>query len=247
MKNLLAILLAFFRLGVGDPDPNADPDLDLGGNDPDPDPQGDPDPNLNGDPDPQGDPEPDYRAQLEAERQARADDRARADRYEREAADLRANQSRSAPNPQHDEEERILRDPQATELQKWQITANRELRAGRTRADQALAQAHDVSDRTQFSQWSTKNPALHKKYEARVEQELANIRSKGGNAAREAILSYLVGQDALNGKLTRKAAPANNNQNLNRGKLPGARSDTNGRNALSERDKRRARLENVNI
>lgn len=245
MKNLLAILLAFFRLGVGDPDPNADPDLDLSGGDPDPDPQGDPDPGSNNDPDPQGDPEPDYRAQLEAERTARADDRARADRYEREAADLRARQPAPA-NHQHDEEERVLRDPQSTDLQKWQIQANRELRAGRTAAQSALAQAHDVSDRTQFSQWSVKNPALHKKYEARVERELATIRSKGGNAAREAILSYLVGQDALNGKLTRKAAPAPKD-NLNRGRLPGARSDLNGKNALSEREKRRARLENVNI
>lgn len=248
MKTLLWLILLFFRPAAdGDADPD-EPELDLSGGDPDPEPKG-----AAADPEPQGDPEPDpqaaLRAELETERRARAEERERASRYERELAEVRAQSHRPATDPQLEEEERILRDPNSTDLQKWQIQANREIRAGRGAAQNALAQAQDINDRTAFQALATKNPPLFKRYEARVEEEYQKLRAKGQAAPREAILRFLIGNDALDGKLTRKApaGKAADNPNINRGRLPGARSDTSGKNSMSEREKRRARLENVQI
>lgn len=243
MKNLLAILLAFFRLGVGEPDDGQeDLSLDLAGDDQPPadDPPADDPP---GDPDPQAE----LRAQLEAERSSRAEDRARAERFERELSELRASQHRPAPDAQVEEEERILRDPAATELQKWQVQANRQLRSGASAAQSALAQAQDVNDRTAFDTICAKNPRLERVKEE-VEKTLTAMRAKGNNAPRSELAYYLLGQKVANApekKAPRSAAAPN--PNLNRGRLPGARSDTSGRNAQTEREKRRARLENVQI
>lgn len=247
--NLLAFLLAFFRPAVdGDDDGAADLNAGDGGDD-----KGD----QGGDgadagddqgSDDKGDQGDDTAAQLAAERTARAEDRARADRFEREAEELRASQRRQ-PDPVVDEEERVLRDPQATDLQKWQVQANREIRAGRTSAQHALAQAQDLSDKTAFSNLAITKPDLHKRYATRVEEEYQKLRAKGQAAPREAILRFMIGDDAMKGELKKKPAAAKSepNPNLNRGRMPGARSDVSGRNSMSERDKLRKRLDGVNI
>ena len=241
LKVLLVMLLAFLRPAVDDqdpanpnpdpdPDPDPQPDLDLEGADPEPDPKDAPDPN----------------AELEAARRESAENKARAERFEREAAELRVRQQ---PAPQDDEfsrEEARLKDPATPDLEKWQIKANRELRANRNAAQAALAQAHDVSDRTAFASVAISNP-LAKKYEARVEEALAKARQNGQFPRREDIFKYMLGQDMLDGKFKKKAAPTADPSKVNRGKLPGAKSDVSGKGAASEREKRAARLANVQI
>lgn len=240
MKFLLALLAAFFHLPV-DPDqqdPPADldpqPDLDLDPADPDPELQDDP---------PLADKE-----ELEAARREAKEHRESSERYQRELTELRAQRPAPPVNDDFSREEARLKDPATTDLEKWQIQANRELRAGRSTAQSALMQAQDVNDRTAFSSIAISDPVA-KKYEARVEKELADMRAKGQNAPREAIYTYLLGKDMREGKFKKKAAPADGSDKnkANRGKLPGARSDVGARGGLSEHEKRRQRLENVQI
>lgn len=184
-------------------------------------------------------------AQEEAERRS-TEQRERNERLERENVELRA---RLAPrvDAQEEEENRRLADEKTTALEKWQIQANRELRAGRSTAQAALLQAQDVNDRTAFASISMTD-ATAKKYETRVEKELADMRAKGQNAPREAIYTYLLGKDMREGKFKKKAAPAAGaQQTVNRGKLPGARSDVGAKGSLTEHEKREKRLENVQI
>lgn len=241
-KLLLRLLAGFFRPGIGDG--QEDLQLDLGGPD---DPPAD-DPPAD-DPPADDPPADDPAVLLASERTARASEKERADKFERELADLRANQPRPA-DPTVTDEDRRLADPNVTDLEKWQIRANRELRAGRMDSQAALAQAQDIADKTSFGQIAVTNAPLFKRYESRVEEEYQKLKAKGTPAPRAAILRFLIGNDAVEGKLTKKTAPAKKtdaNQNLNRGRLPGARSDINGKNSLSDHEKRRARLENQQI
>lgn len=240
---LLCMLLAFLRPGV-DGDDDGAVDLDLSGGDDKGDQGGD---GADAGDDKGDDPDPaKLAADLATERAERQKDRERAERAERERDEARA----AAPRQQHadplvEEEERVLKDPQATELQKWQVNANREIRAGRAAGQTALAQAQDIADKTSFGQLAVKNPALFKRYESRVEAEYEKTRVAGRPAPREAIMKFLIGQDAMEGKLTKKVPPKQDaNPNLNRGRMPGARSDVAGKNPQSDREKRRARLEN---
>lgn len=172
------------------------------------------------------------------------------EKYERQLAELRAAQPiRPTADPIFEQEEARLKASDATDLEKWQIQANRQLRAGAQASSAALAQAYDVADRTAFATLATTEPTLYKKYSPIVEQKLAEERSKGRNARREDIYTYLLGKDMREGKFTKKKAGAQktNDANLQRGKLPGARSDVSGKNSMSDREKRAARLENVEI
>lgn len=246
---LFELLLAFLRLGVGEgePDPNDDPTADKGDTD-ESDANADLDVNLDDDKSDDKSDERPSKEEFEAlAAQAKAD-KERADRFEREMGELRGQQRPNVDEVTRQEDEK-LRDPKATDLEKWQIQANRELRRGRSEAQMALAQAHDVADKTAFSRIAVTNAALYKRYESRVEEELAKMRSKGFNASREAIMDNLIGKDMREGKFAKKKAAEDKEtkQPVNRGKLPGARSDVSGKNAMSEHEKRAKRLENVQI
>lgn len=250
MKNLLVFLAAFFALGVGEPDPEPDPK-------PDPDPAPDPADDIELElPDPAPDKDDkDERPSAEefsAAQAAEKSERERADRYERELGDLRRQRPQSPEDELQRRENAKLADEKTSELEKWQIQANRELRAGRSAANFALAQAVDVSDKTSFRAIESKKPVLFKKYEARVEEELAKVRANGGNATRESIFAYLVGKDALDDKFTRKAKPAadktEEKKTVQRGKLPGARSDVSGKGgAMTAKQKLERKLDGVQI
>jgi hypothetical protein len=240
----LAILLAFLRPAVEgegegnqNPDPNADADADA-----DPDPGSDADP----DPDPDADPEPTPEEKLAAAQEETRKERERAEKFEREAAELRVRHAPPPPTDIEAQENARLADPKTTDIEKWQIQANRTLRANTSASQLALAQAQDVSDKTTFSTVMLSDPVA-KRYEARVEEELAKVRQKGGNAAREAIYTYLLGKDMREGKFKKKASTTDPNKGVPRGKTPGARSDVPAKGTQTERDKRRARLENVQI
>lgn len=158
-----------------------------------------------------------------------------------------AESRRPAPvDADHQREEERLRDPNTTEMERWQIQANRTLRATQQQAQQAMFQAQDLSDRTRFESKIASDPR-RAKYTERVEEEISKARSRGQPASREDVYYWMLGKDIADGKL--KAKPkASPTASVPRGKTPGVRSDVQGRGRpSSEHDKRRARLENTNI
>jgi len=247
MKSILALLHAFFCIGAVADQEDAEPELDLQADDPAPGPD---DQEEEDAPDGGEDPAPD-KAELETLRSKTKDLEEKTNRYERELAEARRGAPQARPDDDIVKQENArLADPAITPLEKWQIQSNRELRAGRSEAQAALMQAHDVSDRTAYAALCIGDP-LAKKYEERVEKKLAEFRSKGINAPREEIYTFMLGKDMRDGKFKKKAAAPAPKQdahpNLNRGRMPGARSDVSGRTAMSEREKRAKRLENVQI
>lgn len=253
-KFLFALLASYLTLGAvppdeGDPPTDApdNPDElelpDLEEDDPDPAPDGDPDPD---DPDT-------IRAELAAERKARET----AERNAREAADRLAAaeraRSQAAPAPSadqrvFDEEEARLKAADCTPIEKWQIESNRAIRAQARTSNQALQEAREIADKAEFATLAAAKPGMAKKYSARVEQKLAEIRQNGGNLARKVVLKMLIGDDIVEGtvKTTKRASSGGDGgtKPVNRGKPPAGRSDVRGRGGQTEQDKRRARLEN---
>lgn len=251
MSAFLRFLLAFFTLRVeGDPEPTPDPapapepepdpapELDFGGADPEPEPQGEPE---------------DPKAALAAERAAReaAERREREanDRYERAQVEAR---SRHVPLPDHETklreaEDKILGDPNADANQKYWAQANRTLRENQRVSAQALFTSTDVADRTSFEQLAVTKPAVHARYKDEVEKRLQAARSQGSNPSRQDILRWLIGQDAIDGKLGAKKKPAAPAPRPAARALPGARGDVRGGGAMSDREKRAKRLEGVQI
>lgn len=178
-----------------------------------------------------------------AERLARLE--AEVERRGRLAAEAAARQSAPVDETHRREEER-LRDPNTTEMERWQIEANRTLRATQQEARQAMFQAQDMSDRTRFEAKIASEPR-RAKYTERVEEEIQKARSRGQQASREDVYYWMLGKDIAEGKLKpkTKSTPA---AQVPRGKSPGVRSDVQGRGRPStDRDKLRARLENQNI
>lgn len=257
--NLLQLLLGFFLLGIvegeadaGAADAGADAGADKGadadaGADTDPADDLDLDAGAD-DADPGKDKGAKPREDAAAERKQLADRNAQ---LERELADAR----RGSQQRQTSEEERLraeedkrLADKDATDLERWQINANRELRAGRSQSQAALMQAQDLADSTKFGNLAITKPGIHKRYAERVETELQKMRANGQNAPREAILRFLIGNDAMEGKLGAKKKPAADPvarvSDDKRGKTPGARSDVSAKTKQTEHQKRMARLEN---
>lgn len=244
MKTLWLFLLAFLRPAIDDPAPDADPAPDE-----DPAPDADPQPELDLEsPDEDPAPKVDPKAELETARREAKENKERAERFEREAAELRV---RNAPRPMNDveaQENARLASADITPLEKWQIESNRTLRNNTNASQMALAQARDLADKTAFSAIAMSDPVA-KRYEASVEEELSKARAAGHNPTRESIYTYQLGRDMRAGKFKKKAAPASGGEKktVDRGRLPGAKSDVTGKNGGSEREKRIARLENVRI
>jgi len=264
---IFKLLRRYLTLGVDPPDPPDPPDggdggeggdgdlgLDLGGEGGE-DPPGHVDPGGEDDPD-----DPDaLRERLKVERAARetAERTAREAqiRYE-EAARSRAAAPAGGGAPRNDEErlfaqeEERLRDPKTTELERWQIESSRTLRQSRMASESALRAARDISDKNEFDRVCAKNPGLAKRYGAKVEEKLKEIRSQGGNLDRVVVLKMLIGDDAVEGRLKsakKKDAggePRDGERQRDvRGAPPRARSDVSGRGGRpSERDKRMERL-----
>lgn len=240
MNKLLKKLIGLLFPGVdGEPDdpPADDPDT--------PDPVDDDDVDL---PD---DDLPDDPPARTAARRSDADDRlarleAEVERRAQLADDLLRRSQPAPVDAQHQREEERLRNPETTEMERWQIEANRTLRATQAEARQAMFQAQDLSDRTRFESKIASDPR-RAKYTDRVEEAIRQERAAGRNAEREAVYFYMLGKDIAEGKLKPKAK-ASTTPNVNRGKPAGVRSDVQGRGRpSSDRDKLRARLENTNI
>lgn len=109
------------------------------------------------------------------------------------------------------------------------------------KVNQALFSANDMNDRATYVAKSGKNP-LYDKFSAKVEAELQSIRAKGGNATREGVLSFLVGQDALAnaGKQTKTAQKASANVAAARGTTPGMKSNVSQQRSTGSAEERLA-------
>lgn len=169
---------------------------------------------------------------------------------------IRAEQSHQpAPNEEqrlHEEEEKRLRDPEASELEKWQIRSNRTLRQNTRAANQALTSANEMRDKAEFDRLEFTKPKVYKLYKDKVEKSLSDLRAKGQDAPRMALLRFVIGNDVIEGNVKSSAKPRKQaadpaRTGVDRGKTPGARSDVSARGAKSERDKRRERLRGVVI
>ena len=239
MNKLLKRLLASLFPGIdGDTDNDPLPD-DLPASDPDSDDDLDlPADDLPDDPPARAT----SRRNDSDERLARLE--AEVERRGRMAAEAAARQSAPVDTEYQREEER-LRSSDTTDLERWQIQANRQLRESRNEARQARMEAADMVDRTRFESKMTSDPR-RAKYADRVEEAIQQERSQGRNASREAVYFYMLGKDIAEGKLKSKpkaaSAPA-----VPRGKSAGVRSDVPARSGRTEQDKRRDRLANMNI
>jgi len=269
LKSYLFFLLAIAAPGVDDPfddpDPNDpepnDPDPnDPDPNDPDPnDPEpNDPDPN---DPDP-NDPDPEPQPRISRAQKAIIETRERAQRAEEQLRDAQRQLEearRQAANPQPvrqteeqrlwEEEEAVLRNPEADQWQRYAVMANREARAAKQESRNVARQAADLNDKATFAQLAATKPKLYDAYKDRVEAELQRIRANGNDAPREGILQVLIGRDMLDGKLKTGSTTATSKKaGAGRTTPPSGRSDVNATSGrLTDAEKRAKRLENIRI
>lgn len=242
MNKLLKRLLGLIFPGIdGEPD------------DVDPTPVDDPaasDPDIDDLVDPLDDDLPDDPPATARPRRTDADDRlakleAEVERRGRLAAEAERTRA-PVIDPEFQREEERLRSQDLSDIERWQINANRTLRATQQQAQAALQQAQDMADRARFEAKVNSEPR-RAKYTERVEEEIQRARQRGQQASREDVYYWMLGKDIAEGKLKAKpkAAVA---ANVPRGKTPGVRSDVQGRGRpQSDHDKRRARLENQNI
>lgn len=255
LEALLRSIRRFFTLGVDgdDPDPAAPPE----GGDPDP---------ASASADGGGDDDFDAllaRAESEIPEPAAPSKSRREIELEAELATARAQLS-SRPSPampaaptvdpeaaREDAELAAMQQRGASEEElrwaRWQVNLQRENRATKRNADEALRSARDVNDRTEFAALAATNPKIYAKYQSRVEEFVANLRQSGQSAPRLAVLRFLIGEDVMKGvgkpPKTKAAAPAG----VPRGQPAPMRSDASRTSAKSDREKRAARLEGVRL
>lgn len=79
-----------------------------------------------------------------------------------------------------------------------------QLQESRRFAQEAQMSAVDSADKSEYMTKAIGNP-LYGKYSNRVEQEMQTAKSRGQFPKREAVLAYIVGQEALNGKFKANA------------------------------------------
>ncbi|PXX15855.1 hypothetical protein C7399_109190 [Paraburkholderia tropica] len=158
---------------------------------------------------------------------------------------------RAAPAPaptdrDFEREEERLRNPDTTELERWQIQSNRTMRQSQQAAAHALFQAQDLNDRTAFESKFSSDPH-RSRYRDRVEQAVQSERAQGRNVSREAVYYHMLGKDIAEGKLKPKAKAKAPAADIPRGKSPNVRPNVPSGRGQTDHQKRAARLEGVNI
>lgn len=244
MKNLLAMLLGFLFLRVGDDTATGGDDTvaAAGGED---DVQGDLLAAVDDAP-PVGDdtvaaPAKDDAALDDARRMAQSE-RERADRIERDyQARLNSQRQQDEDARRRAEEDKFLADPNADANEKWRIQANRRIHQTELTAQQTAFQSADANDRSSFNILCSQNKRFaYVKDE--VEAELGKARAQGQNPSREGLAYFLLGRKVATAKPKSASKPAAK-PGPRGGATGGIRSDVGARGAQTEREKRRARLE----
>lgn len=142
-----------------------------------------------------------------------------------------------------EQEEAVLKDPNATDWQRYAVNSSRNSRMASFQAQQALQKAHDIADKSDFDRLSVTKPKLYSSYKDRVEEMHQSILKEGRMPpARSRLLSFLVGDDMVNDKF--KPTASKKSSGVKRTTPPGARSDVSAKGGrLSEAEKRTKRLE----
>lgn len=249
LNRLYLLLLAFLCLGAGEPGEGDEPlPEDAGGT-------GDetlddlldvvePPADASAAPD---DAAKDNAAVKEARRRAQdAENQLATERNLRAQAEARANPPQRYVDPDWEREEKELADARAggdaaqLAWMQWKVDGSRRIRAAERNSSASLMQAQDLQDRTAFERLEITKPQVFKRYGARVEAAMNEMRQRGQNAPRLAVLRLLIGDDIMNGKVKPKKAA----EPVERGRSPGLRSDVPSKGRLTEQQKRIARLEN---
>jgi len=197
------------------------------------------------DPDPEPEPKKGrLAARREALREREETERLGRIRAEEELARLRNEQSRLE---QERERARALAEendekiPYEQRIYKYTQRRDREIEQ---RQAQLEARLLDTADRSEYAAKAQTN-ATYAKYKDRVEQRLQQMRQQGNNAQREAILKFLVGEDALAPKAQKAASKQKDEAAARvtkaRGEPTNARSDARaggGKAKLKDLEKR---------
>ena len=172
------------------------------------------------------------------------------DDHKRAMAELEAARRPQAA-PQKDEvweqEEAVLRNPDATDWQKYAVTSSRNSRMASHQAQQALMQAQDISDKAEFDRLSITKPKVYSDYKEKVEEARQQaIRNGNAPPPRAKVLAFLLGQDMLNDKIN--PATQKKPKGAKRQTPPGARSDVSAKSSrLSTAEAVAKRLEGKRI
>lgn len=169
----------------------------------------------------------------------------KADEAAQRARELEERFNRQSAGPTHAErmqaeEDAKLRDPNTSDMEKWQIQSNRTIRETQAQAQGFLMQGRDDRDAAAYERKAATNP-MYDKYRDKVESLVAKERAAGRLVSRETILAHVVGMDIINGNL--KSNKASAGTTVPRGKPTGARSDTPRTGRMTDAQKRAARLQ----
>ncbi len=176
-----------------------------------------------------------------------SESRQRMQQMERELQEVRAERSRQQAQQQEKE-------PTPEEMALWsvdqqvQYRLDKGMRGMNQTLQQVQFQSADMADRTAFQALCGQDPRAAK-YAKEVEDRLTGLRAQGQNVPREALLRYIIGEKVLTGGP--KAAATQRQQGQariarQRGAQAAPRSDNaGGRQAKTDAEKRRERLENV--
>jgi hypothetical protein len=247
---MMRLLRAFLRLGADEgTDPSVEPALEDASLDLDLDPE--PEPAI-------VEPEPESPAMKAVRERAEAAER-RAEEAERRAAQQQsvAQVQQPSGDPETAREEQQLaeyRRSGATAEQiswlEWKIGNDRRLRAMEQRTQQATSTATDMADKASFDRLETSEPKRYKFFAPKVEAAVADMRARGQTPPpRTAIYDFLIGKAVREGTLKvgaakTAAAPAAAQPKVDRGRMPGARSDVNpkDKSGMTEHQKRIERM-----
>lgn len=198
-------------------------------------------------------PEPQQRKPRAQERITRLDserkaEKERADRLEAELNAIRRGPTKTADQLATEREARLAN---MSEAQRLEFLINESKAETRSAIQHIQFATFDASDKATFDGLCERNPAAAR-LKDEVERQLTEMRASGSNAPRKTVLAYLIGEKALSAQ---PKARARGQRIAQEGReRQGARS-VNGRGdaapagnrRLSERDARKARLENMKL
>lgn len=143
----------------------------------------------------------------------------------------------------------------ADQTQRFVHEGNKQLKRMAETVTNAQFESRDAADTARFYAKSAKNPDILK-MEDRIEKEVQRLRTSGQFVPREAIMTFMLGQDVMaararkaasGGKQSKVAEEAGKRVEKARGEPTRPRSDKGGKERLSESDKRKERLKNQYI
>lgn len=163
----------------------------------------------------------------------------------RETEELRRGQQ-SARQQQETQEQEAARLALMTPDERVEYKLDKAERRHQQQLQMLSFQQEDRADKMEFAAKAASN-SVYAKYKDEVESRLTDLRAKGQNVSREALLKFVIGEQALNGAGSKKPAQAAKKrvdaQRVNPGSSRGDTASSRGRGEPSLEK----RLENVPI